>query len=268
MGRQADFLIKIRKPLRDQGLFYASFSLRSACNTKAPKNSLTIFFLSVESVFTPAPPTITPKPITPSPAPTPDLPGSVDPVPDGSSSGGLDNSAVSGNVDLGPEWLSYVPILGSARDAYRDFQNGNYGWAIFNSAMAVSDVFLVKSLVVAGGKFLTKTAFKTGSHSWKNTRRWLGRTGFANPGQHVHHIYLHRNQGIGKYFSNAIKNQPWNLKAINGFGGFSSARVHGAIHGKSTLLNFNLAQRAYYGGYLRGLPYLNYGINSVENVAR
>jgi len=49
--------------------------------------------------------------------------------------------------------------------AKNDFQNGRYGWALFNSGMAISDVFLVKSLIVGGGKIVVGTFGKTGGHS-------------------------------------------------------------------------------------------------------
>ena len=47
---------------------------------------------------------------------------------------------------------SLIPIWGSARTSVDHFQNGNYGRGILYGALAVSDVFLVKSLVVGAGK--------------------------------------------------------------------------------------------------------------------
>jgi hypothetical protein len=160
-----------------------------------------------------------------------------------------------------PEWVSYVPIIGSGRDAYRDFQNGDYGWAVFNTAMAVSDVFLVKSLVVAGGKIVARTAFKTGSHSWGATRAWLGRTGQAAKGQPVHHWLLHRNEGIGRYVPDAIKNQPWNLMNM------PSRQFHQAVHGVGPNA-FGIIGQAWYGNPTWFKAVGAYGTNSIENVSR
>ena len=58
-----------------------------------------------------------------------------------------------------------IPIWGSARSAVNDFQNGRWGWGIFNTAMAVSDVFLVKSLVtgLAKGAVLGGSKAMTGA---------------------------------------------------------------------------------------------------------
>lgn len=51
---------------------------------------------------------------------------------------------------------SLIPIWGSGREAIYNFQKGNVGWGVFYTALAVSDVFLVKSIVTAGGKLLIK----------------------------------------------------------------------------------------------------------------
>lgn len=56
---------------------------------------------------------------------------------------------------------SLIPIWGSGRAAINDFQEGRWGWGIFNTALAVSDVFLVKSIVVGAGKFIIGSGAKT-----------------------------------------------------------------------------------------------------------
>jgi len=171
------------------------------------------------------------------------------------------NSGFAQDNDLGPEWVSYIPVIGSSRDAYRDYQNGDYGWAAFNTVMAISDVFLVKSLFVAGGKIAMKTAFKTGSHTWKATRAWLGRTGQAAKGQDMHHWLLNRNQGIGKYFSNQIKNQPWNLMNM------PSKSFHQAVHGVGPN-SFTTFGRFWFGTPTWFKATGIYGINLIENGTR
>jgi hypothetical protein len=55
---------------------------------------------------------------------------------------------------------SLIPIWGSGRAAINDFQEGRWGWGLVNTALAVSDVFLVKSLVTAGGKLVVKGGAK------------------------------------------------------------------------------------------------------------
>ena len=49
-----------------------------------------------------------------------------------------------------------IPIWGSGRDAVYNFQKGNYGWGTFYTVLAITDVFLVKSLVTAVGKGIFK----------------------------------------------------------------------------------------------------------------
>ena len=127
--------------------------------------------------------------------------------------------------------------------------------------MAISDVFLVKSLFVAGGKFAAKTAFKTGSHTWGATRSWMGRTGQAAKGQHVHHWFLHRNQGIGKHAPDWLKNQPWNLMPMK------NKLMHQSVHGVGPNA-YNAVQRLYYGTPQWFKASSAYGINSIENGTR
>ena len=68
---------------------------------------------------------------------------------------------------------SLIPVWGSARAAVDDFQNGRWGWGIFNTVMAVTDVFLVKSLVTATGKLVAKAIYKTAAEEIvkSNTQR-------------------------------------------------------------------------------------------------
>lgn len=55
---------------------------------------------------------------------------------------------------------SLIPLWGSGRSAIHHFQQGEWGWGVLHTGLAVTDVFLVKSLVVAGGKLLTKSVAK------------------------------------------------------------------------------------------------------------
>ncbi len=67
---------------------------------------------------------------------------------------------------------------------------------------------------------------KKGSHTWKQTRRWLGNTqwGGVQKGQQVHHWLIERNSRIGKLIPESIKNQPWNLNPM------PTPAAHTAIH--------------------------------------
>jgi RHS repeat-associated protein len=58
---------------------------------------------------------------------------------------------------------SFIPIWGSGRAAIDDFQNGRYGWAAFNAAMAVSDVFMVKAAATAIARGGINSLIKRGS---------------------------------------------------------------------------------------------------------
>jgi RHS repeat-associated protein len=116
---------------------------------------------------------------------------------------------------------SFIPIWGSGKQAYNDFENGDYGWGAFNTVMAISDIFLIKSIATAGAK----GAFKLGSHSWNSTRKWMLKNGYTKPGQPLHHWAISQ-KTAKKNGIEWLANQPWNMKA------FANQSVHMAAgHG-------------------------------------
>jgi len=128
-----------------------------------------------------------------------------------------------------------IPVWGSGKQAYEDFQCGRWGWGLFNSVVAISDIFLIKA--VATG--LAKGAWKFGSNSWSATRSWYGKTRNLVPRTPVHHWAIPRNTW-GKNVPNIIKNQPWNLMPM------PSQAFHNSVHGWGDNA-FNAAERAWYG---------------------
>ncbi len=139
---------------------------------------------------------------------------------------------------------SFIPVWGSGRNSINDFQHGRYLGGTFNAALAISDVFLIRSI----GKGLLQGGLKlTGTHAWRGangTRAYYLKSGFAKPGQPLHHWLIHQNGPIGKYVPNAIKNQMWNLKPM------PSASFHmRAGHGKNYLgqPGYGLLGRLHYG---------------------
>jgi hypothetical protein len=121
----------------------------------------------------------------------------------------------------------FVPIWGSGRAAVDDFQNGRWGWGSFNAVMAVSDLALVKT----AGTIVVKGAWKGGSHTWKATRAWMGRAGFAEKWQHVHHAIVEQQYFRGTWWE-AVFNQPWNLKALKPPPGISMDEWHRMVDGR------------------------------------
>ena len=63
-----------------------------------------------------------------------------------------------------------IPVWGSGRPAMNDFQNRRWGWGLFNTAMAISDLFMVRAAFKAGSKLLVKGAGETAGDP-----RWAGR---------------------------------------------------------------------------------------------
>jgi RHS repeat-associated protein len=86
---------------------------------------------------------------------------------------------------------SLIPVWGSGRSAINQFQHGNITCGLINSALAVSDVFLVKAVATGIVKGAVKTS---GSFTWRSVRSWYGKEGFAETGQHVHHWLIHQKE--------------------------------------------------------------------------
>jgi len=137
---------------------------------------------------------------------------------------------------------SLIPIWGSGRQAAAAFSAGNYWAGAAYTALAISDVFLVKSIATGIGK----GAWKLGSNSWKVTRGWYGKRYGLAAGTEAHHWAIPQ-RIIEKYGWQSWANQPWNLKPILAQGVFNSKTVHLAIHGVSRRLSFNFGQRLWYG---------------------
>jgi RHS repeat-associated protein len=135
---------------------------------------------------------------------------------------------------------SFIPIWGSGRAAVDDFQNGRWGWGTFNAVMAVSDVFLLKTAATMAGKGL----WKAGSATWGATRKWLGKQGYAEAGQHVHHGIVAQEVYRGTAWEKVF-NQPWNLKPLEPPPGISMDAWHKMVEGK--LPGLNGAERWWYG---------------------
>ena len=136
-------------------------------------------------------------------------------------------------------WESFIPVWGPGRAALNDFQCGRWGWGFFNAAVAASDLFVVGS----AARGIARGAWKTGSHTWGATRRWLNRTGRAKfPGQEIHHWLFARNEGIGRYVPDMVKNQPWNLIGMP-----RDTRWHDALHNGGDFKRWSLPIKLWLG---------------------
>lgn len=144
-----------------------------------------------------------------------------------------------GGVGQPGEWESLIPIWGSGRAAVDHFQNGNYWRGAGYTALAISDVFMVKSIATGLGR----GAWKLGSHSWSATRKWMMKKGYAGAGEPLHHWAITQ-ATAKKYGVQSIANQPWNLLK------FSSQSLHmRAGHGMNYLgqPGYNALGQFWYG---------------------
>lgn len=128
---------------------------------------------------------------------------------------------------------SLIPVWGSGREALHDFATDHPYWGTLNTALAVSDVLLVKAfyedLAKVGWKGMVKLS---GSHEWKAIRKWLNDVHASDfKYQQFHHWLVSRrnmrliiraitNQ-VGFQHYREVKeviefifNQRWNLKAL------------------------------------------------------
>ncbi|MBS1637737.1 MAG: hypothetical protein JST26_17610 [Bacteroidetes bacterium] len=119
-------------------------------------------------------------------------------------------------------WMRYLPIWGSYKQAKLDFSVGKYGWGTFNSLLAASDIFLVKSLLFNGGKFLlSKTAGMT-----------LNRTiGFGGADIAMAKLYISNYTGLTPGFTNVVMHGSVlrNMSFLEFDGMLAKQNVHGNI---------------------------------------
>jgi RHS repeat-associated protein len=143
--------------------------------------------------------------------------------------------------------VGLLPVFGSLLNAEYNMEQKNYGWAAFYDTMAITDASMLRSM----GTLLGRGGWKIGSHTWRATRAWLGRTRSLPPYTEVHHWLLQQNQGLGRWFPEWFKNQPWNLvvideRVIQGQR-YSSKILHMAVHGRSRQLTLEWYERLLLG---------------------
>ncbi|MDX2065040.1 MAG: hypothetical protein SFX74_04795 [Fimbriimonadaceae bacterium] len=137
--------------------------------------------------------------------------------------------------------------------AVNDFQNGRIGWGIVNTALAVSDVFLVGTVVKSVAKLGMKGTMQVAKSSWSGVRRKYGELGIVLKGQHMHHPIKQRRFGNNPILK-GILNQPFMVtklskSAVKWRGvEYKMHEWHMLLDGRSVRgVTMTMAQRAYYG---------------------
>ncbi|MFN8353249.1 MAG: hypothetical protein U0Y10_02280 [Spirosomataceae bacterium] len=136
-------------------------------------------------------------------------------------------------------------------------------------------------MLVNGGNGIVKGGILIGGNfAWKSARRRIVKF-YRNAYnikmekyQPIHHWLLHQNEGIGKYVSTAIKNQPWNTHIVptealqkvglqNTQSGWSTLHMAiegrlpaGSVHNLSKILQFQY-------GTPQAFQYMVYGVPGV-----
>ena len=139
---------------------------------------------------------------------------------------------------------SFVPVVGPGWEAVADLQQGNYGGAALNGALAASDLFLAGSIakgIAKGAIYVAdKTANRAAPYAWRYMRDRMQEDGFIKAGEEGHHWAIPQNQW-GKDIPEWIKNQPWNIKSLDRV---THARLRNKIGGLS---KFGALDRLRYG---------------------
>jgi hypothetical protein len=83
---------------------------------------------------------------------------------------------------------SFIPVIGPAWEAAADLQDGNYGGAAFNTAMAVGDLLPVGA-IAKGARAASKGigVLKKGSVTSGAAIKQIRKAGLAGKGEEVHH---------------------------------------------------------------------------------
>lgn len=72
-------------------------------------------------------------------------------------------------------WQAYTPFIGSGRSALDAYQNGEWGYGLFQTAVFVSDFFLVRSIATSAVKVGARgglNLFKSGSQQVTKPTGW------------------------------------------------------------------------------------------------
>ena len=134
---------------------------------------------------------------------------------------------------------SFIPIVGPAWEAAGDLQDGNYGGAAFNAAMAVGDALPVGA-IVKGVKAASKglKVLEMGSMSAQKAAKAMRKAGLVKPGEEVHHsIHLNGSIRTTPDWRNSYPFLKPLKKAIH-------RRIHSSWEGKP---QFNAAMRLWHG---------------------
>lgn len=117
----------------------------------------------------------------------------------------------------------FIPVIGPLWDAAADLQDGHYGTAAFNAAMAVGDLFPVGYGIKAGREvWKLGKAMKTFVPKAAAIQRKMHKIGMAGPLEEVHHVWAL--DGLGRYVP-SLKNSPLFLKVL-------PKEVHRRLHGR------------------------------------
>ncbi|OAM91696.1 RHS repeat-associated core domain-containing protein [Termitidicoccus mucosus] len=112
-----------------------------------------------------------------------------------------------------------IPVWGSGRASIDDFQNGKWFWGSVNGVLAITDVFLLKAVAVAGAKVIGKggalaigklfggsSAENVAGRGYSSFSAFKRAEGAAGKGQAWHHIVEQTPTNVKQFGATAIHN--------------------------------------------------------------
>ena len=158
---------------------------------------------------------------------------------------------------------SFIPVIGPAWEAAGDLQDGDYGGAAFNGAMALADLLPVGE-VIKGVRMASTgvDVLRLGkSLSADAARKDFRKKGFAKPGQEIHHTAPLKGKSRN---AQDVRNHPILLKVLPKE---QHRRLTGSWGGQP---RYDPGRRLWYGtaGWQKAAPIAAgaYGADSVENL--
>lgn len=159
---------------------------------------------------------------------------------------------------------SFIPVVGPAWEAAADLQDGNYGGALFNAAMAAGDA-LPAGAIVKGVRAASKGigVLKRGSVTSGAAIKQIRKAGLAGKGEEVHHSVALNGKGRSE--------QDWrnHYAFLKTLPKETHRRIHGSWNGKP---QFDPIRQIWYGttDWQKSVPVAigSLAADAVENLTR
>lgn len=138
----------------------------------------------------------------------------------------------------------FARVFGFAREARKTWKRGDAGRALLEATVGLPDAYVGGAPIKATWKLLGPRAWHVAPRVGVGARKWMATNGLIGAKEVGHHAYIPQ-RGWGKRVPDAIKNQPWNIKALDPI-------THRRVHTRATVVGgmlprFNALERFWHG---------------------